>query len=238
MGDEVHRRHRPAEEYQLRRQRRKRNPGYRISRLANHARQPFQLDLQRRINVVIYLRAFIYFAVSGRIADFLHFHHSMSIDHRRPAHHHVRGIGCIRIKLRLVGCLPDNRLACQRRFVYLQRYGFEQMPVRRDFLARPQDYDIAYYDILARHFLDMSVANDLHQNIVVHRIQYFKCFIGFHLEYEAYAACQQYGEQDTYGLEERRQPLRLRPPAMYARYHHRQHPRYQQDADNRVFEFF
>ena len=60
----------------------------------------------------------------------------------------------------------------------------------------------------------------------------------FHLHFkkETDTTGQHNSKEDTQRFEKGCQPSRFRTPAMHARNHHRQHPRYQQDTDDRVFK--
>ena len=98
------------------------------------------------------------------------------------------------------------------------------MPVGRDFLTGLQDDDIAHDHLFSRHLADAPVADDFHQDVIVHRVQDLERLVGFHLEEEAHAAGEHDGEENADWLQEGREAFRLRSPAMYAGDDHRQEP--------------
>ena len=112
-----------------------------------------------------------YFPNFRSITYRLYTHNSMSINYRCSAQHTIGSISGFFIKIGFYNSLGNHRLTCKIGFVYLQRDGFQQLTVSRDFLSGFQNNNIADYHILTGNLLYTSVTNNLHQGFLVYRIQ-------------------------------------------------------------------
>ncbi len=239
VRDDLHRRHggNVSGKEQLGGQGDEGDGGDGIARLADHLGQPLQLDLQRRVDTALDLRALVDLSVAGGVAYFLDLHDTVAIHDAGAAHDDVGGISRLRIEIGLIGRLADDRLAGKGRLVDLQGDRLEQRTVGRHLLARFQDHDIADDHLFLGDLLDLAVADDLDHHVVVDRVEDIERLVGFHLEEEADAAGQHDREEDAHRLEERGRAFRFRPPAVNAGDDHGQQPRDKQDPDDGILKF-
>ena len=197
--------------------------------LSDEVGQFRKLDVQRSLFLALFGGLPRHFAYFGGVAHALYDHRAVPVGDGGSPHHAVRGIRGFLVEVGFVGRLVHHQLSGQARFVDLQRDGFDELSVGRDFLAGVQDDDVADHDVLAGYFVDFAVSDDGDGRLLTHLVEQVELLVGVVLEVEADAGGQEDGEEDADGLgvlvfgdgDDEREDCR-----------------YQQDADDGVLEFF
>ncbi len=197
--------------------------------LADEVGQLCKLDVQRRLFLALFGGLACHLAYFGGVAHALDDHRAVAVGDGGPPHHAVRGIRGVCVEIGLVGCLVHHQFAGQARLVHLQRDSFDELSVGRDFLAGVQDDDVADDDVLAGYFVDFPAPQDGDGRFLAHLVQQVEFLVGVVFEVEADAGGQEDCEEDADGLG---------VLVFNDGDDEREDRSYQQDADDRVLEFF
>ena len=196
---------------------------------SDQLRQALQLQVQRGLFIALDGGLFGDFAEFGGVPYGGHLHDAMAFDHGRSAHDVVGRISRFFVEMGRVGRFADLRFPGQRRFVDLQRHGFLQNSVGRHLFAAFEQDDVADHDLFFRDLGDGSVADGFHRRVVVGAVQHVEFLHRVVFEPECDAGSQEDRAENA---------DRFGEFIMYETDPERQHGRHQQDADDRIVEFF
>ena len=195
--------------------------------LTDHPRKTRQLLIQRRRLFAGYGRLLGYPPRFGAVAHSLDDHLAVTVHDGRTAQQRIGRIGRLGIEKAFVGSLVHLRLARQRRFIDLERYGLHQLTVRRDRFAILDIHQVAHDHIASGHLGHLPVADDLDRNVVIHQIEPLEPPHGVQFEEKADTSGQNDGADNSDGFQEL---------PIDKSHRQRQQRRYQQYLNNRIAE--
>ena len=196
---------------------------------ADQAREARQLAVERRLFVVLHGSLLRHPPGLRRVAHGRDDHHAVTVRHGRTPQHGIRRVGRLGVEVGLVDGFVHLGFAREGRFVDFQRHGLDQFAVGRDRLAALDVDHVAGNDVAAGDFADRTLAHHLDGDVVVDLIQPPEAPLGVPLEPEADACGEDDGTDDAHGFGE---------ILVDEADGQRQHGGQQQDADDRIAEFF
>ena len=196
---------------------------------ADQTREARQLTVEGRLLFALHGRLLRDASGFGRIAHGRYDHHAVPVRHGRAAQHRVRGIGRLGVEVGFVDRLVHLGFARERRFVDFQRYGLDQFAVGGNRLAALDVDHVARDHVASRNFADRPFAHHLHGDVVVHLVEPPETPLGVPFEPESDAGGEDDGADDAH---------RFGEVLVDESDDERQHGGQQEDADDRVAEFF
>ena len=163
-----------------------------------------QLDVQWRLDVRCFARLAGYPTNLRSVANRRDNSRSAPIHDLRAAQDHVMRI-CFLMRFITPVIIHANvlwadRLARQRRLVYQQTNGLDELSVSRNLISHFNHHQVAHHHVLSGNLSDAPIAPNLHQRLFIQRIENVEFPGSVAFKIKAYAGRKENGDKDTNGF--------------------------------------